>query len=225
MMCCSGACIAAGSADSGRSGNHPTAGFRLNGARLDRSTRRMDFVLLKHFRSACEDIVVDQGGHGDFDPIATRFFMMGTIARADPAALAQRACDPLAGFGLGLAEACGPLVRRVSQHGPHCGSLPARRLLACRHALLIEEACNSTNTQSLTDIVVVDHADDISFGLDDFVIGRRIIAPADVTIAIRRPAEHADLTLMGTMTLAAARAFQDCARSYSAIMPWNCTSS
>src|SRR5690349_21388876 len=29
MMCCSGACIAAGSADSGRSGNHPTAGFRL----------------------------------------------------------------------------------------------------------------------------------------------------------------------------------------------------
>src|SRR5690349_15605352 len=29
MMCCSGACIAAGSADSGRSGNHPTAGFRI----------------------------------------------------------------------------------------------------------------------------------------------------------------------------------------------------
>src|SRR3954453_13069568 len=123
----------------------------------------MDFVLLKRFRRAREDIVVDQGGHGDFDPVATRFFVIGTIARADTAALAQRAGDPLAGFGLGLAEACGPLVRRVSQHGPYRGSLPARRLLACRHALFIEEARNSTNTQSLTDIVVVNHADDISF--------------------------------------------------------------
>lgn len=75
--------------------------------------------------------------------------------------------------------------------------------------MFIEQACNSTNTQSLTDIVVVNHANDISFGLDDFVIGRRIIAPANVTIAIRRPAEHADLTLMSTMALAAARAFQD----------------
>src|SRR5947209_11945081 len=58
-------------------------------------------------------------------------------------------------------------------------------------------------------IVLVNHADDIGFCLNDFVIGSRIIAPADVTIAIRHPAEHVDLTLMGTMTLATARAFQD----------------
>src|SRR3954453_12597663 len=169
----------------------------------------MDFVLLKRFRRAREDIVVDQGGHGDFDPVATRFFVIGTIARADTAALAQRAGDPLAGFGLGLAEACGPPVGRVSQHGPYGGTLPARRLLACRHALFIEQARNSTNTQSLTDIVVVNHADDIRFCVDDFVIGRRIVAPAGVTIAIRWPAEHADLTLMGPMTLATTRAFKD----------------
>src|SRR5689334_22687555 len=117
----------------------------------------MASVSRDRFRSAREDIVVDQGGHGGFDPGATRLFVMGTIARADTAALAQRACDPLAGFGLGLAEAYGPLVRRVSQHGPYRGSLPARGLLACRHALLIEEACNGTNTQALTDIVVVNH--------------------------------------------------------------------
>jgi hypothetical protein len=126
--------------------------------------------------------------------------------------------------GLSFLAARRPLVGRIA-HRPNRGALPARDLFPRRNTTLIELACDRANAHSSTDIALVDHPHDSGFGIDNFISGGRVVAFANVTIAVRRATENVDLSLVGAMALAAAGSFKDLARSYSAITPWNCTSS
>ncbi len=50
---------------------------------------------------------------------------------------------------------------------------------------------------------------DLGLRVVNLVIGRALLGLAHVAITIGRTAEHADLTLLGTVAFAAARALQD----------------
>jgi hypothetical protein len=82
-------------------------------------------------------------------------------------------------------------------------------LLARRNTALIEQARDRANTHAGTNVALVDHPDDSGFSIDDVVSSGRVVALANITIAVRRAAENVDLTLAGAMALAAAGSFKD----------------
>ena len=57
----------------------------------------------------------------------------------------------------------------------------------------------------------------------DLVACRRIVRLANIAIAVGRTAQNRDFAGLGPMFLAAPRPFENLYRSYSAIMPWNCS--
>src|SRR5208337_2245206 len=118
-----------------------------------------------------------------------------------------------------------PLVGRITQHRPNRGALPARDLLACRNTPIIEQARDRADTHARANIALVDHPDDVGFGVNDFISGGRFVALANVTIAVRRAAEYVDLTLAGAVALAAAGSFKDLCSLVFGDHARNCTSS
>jgi hypothetical protein len=81
----------------------------LHDAGCDCPTRRQLFVLHQQSLGLSEDVLVTDRRDRDRDPVGTRPFVMGAVARADTAAPALWARDALTRRSLGLPEACCPL--------------------------------------------------------------------------------------------------------------------
>jgi hypothetical protein len=198
----------------GRGTRHRIAAFparnqALHDAGFDRPTWRKRLVLLEPLLDSHESIVRNDRGNRNFDPVGTRSFVVSAVARANAPAQPERSGDALTRCGLGFPKARRPLVGRIAQHRPNRGPLPARDLLARRNTPLIEQARDRANTHISTDVALVDHSDDSGFGIDDVISGGRVLALANITIAVRCAAENVDLTLAGAMALAAAGSFKD----------------
>src|ERR1700730_5591084 len=97
----------------------------------------------------------------------------------------------------------------VTQHGPDRRAFPATGLLARRDPLLIEQAGDRTDAETVNGIALVHPSNDRRLHLVDLVIRRRLLVLANIVIPYRRTAEHADLPLSGAMPLAATRTFED----------------
>jgi hypothetical protein len=135
--------------------------------------------------------------------------VIGTVPSGHPAAHPQGARDALARGPTGLPEACRAAVRGVAQHRPDPRALPARVWLARRHALIIELAGQGSDAQARHRVALIDVPYHTRFSLNHRVRGGSLISLADVAIAIRGAAQHADLPRAGAVPLPTPRALED----------------
>src|SRR5215471_2972666 len=198
----------------GRGARHGVAALAaghqpLDDARCDCPTWCVSLVLGKPLLGACKGFVIYDPGDSNLDPIITGPFVIGAVPRSDALPESKRAGNALAPSRSRFPEAGSSPVSGIAKHGPDGGALPTRQLFACRHLPLVEQARDRANAQAVDGIAVINHPDDRSLSLDDLIIGRYVIALANIAVAIGSPAEHANLALARAVALAAARTFQD----------------
>src|SRR6266498_15270 len=86
---------------------------------------------------------------------------------------------------------------------------PARACLASRDAFSIDPPRDLTDAESLDCVHLIDAPHYAGLGFIDDVSGGCLVGLADVTVAVRSVAHHADLARLRPVSLAAARALQD----------------
>ena len=165
-------------------------------------------VVLQPLLGEREGRRTDDGRHLDLDPLVARSVEVGAVACSDAAAQAELSSDPLACRGLRLSEAGSSLVRRIAQHRPHHRALPASGS-ARRNLLFVQQARDRADAEPLHGVAFVDRSDNLRFRLDHRVIRGRLIALADIAIAVWRAAQDTDLAFARTVAFAATRSLEN----------------
>src|SRR5207302_10792987 len=106
-------------------------------------------------------------------------------------------------------EAGGAAMRGVVRQEPDGGALRALGCLASRDAFIIDPPRSLTDAESLDGVHLIAASPYAGLGFIDDVSGGCLVGLADVTVAVRSVAHHADLARLRPVSLAAARALQD----------------
>src|SRR6266849_16422 len=181
----------------------------LHEAWLNRPSPRSNFVLVQQFQRPGKGRLVDERRHRDFDPLLAGPFMVGAVARGEAAAQAKPSRHTLTCGDACFAEAGGADIRGVAQHRPHRRAFPSGPHLPCWHSLVVEPPRDRADAPAGHGVVVIHLSHHARFALDDGIRGRCVIALANVAVAERRAAQHADFARAGAVTLATPRALED----------------
>src|ERR1035438_5633024 len=119
-----------------------------------------------------------------------------------------RTHNTCSGRGACLAETSNAAIGRVAQHGPDSRAPPPRAGLACRNALGVEPSGNLADAETFHRVHLINAHDHTGLGFKHNVCSRRLVSLANIAVAIRCAAHHANLTGLGAVSLAAARPLQ-----------------
>src|SRR5712692_3879702 len=186
-----------------------TADQPLHDTRLDGATARSYFVLLEKLLGTSEAILAYQGGHGDLDPLFARALVACCRAGRHHTPPTQRANHARPCRHARLAEAGEAAIRRVAQYGPDGRAFPAGACLARRDAFGVDPAGHLADAESLHRVHLIYALHHPSLGFKHGVRGGRLVGLADIAVAIRSAAHHADLARVGPVSLTATRSLQD----------------
>ncbi len=175
----------------------------------DGAPRRVNLVAAQPFLGERKALFADDRRHRDRDPLFRRPLVSGAVAPGQATAQADRARDPPALRGRGLAECGLALVSRIAQHFPQRGMRPAPAALAGRYPAFVQPAGDRGDAETRDAIELEYPPHHPSLLLDELVVCGRALALADKAVAERSSAEHADLAQTRAMPLAAARALDD----------------
>src|SRR5213592_2820533 len=136
---------------------------------------------------------VTRAGTGDLDPLFARAFVACCGAGRSYTPPTLWAHHPRPCTDVGLAEAGGTAIGGVAQPRPNGGAFPARACLASRDAFSIDPPRDLTDAESLDGVHLIDAPHYAGLGFIDDVSGGCLVGLADVTVAVRSVAHHADL--------------------------------
>src|SRR5438309_4227817 len=170
---------------------------------------RPHFVLLQQFLCTGKGRLVDECRHGNFDPVLAGPFVIGAVAGRDAAAQAKPSRHTLTGGNARFAEAGGTDIGGVAQHRPHGRALPSGPHLPLRHLLVTKPPCDRGDAPAGHGVMVIHLSHHVGFTLDDGIRRGRVLTLANVAVAVRCAAQHADFARAGAVTLATPRALQD----------------
>ena len=196
----------------------------MNDAGLDGPAGREAFVVGQALRRQSKSFVADDGRNRYLDPLVTRPLMTAALFAVDrPPRQAEGPRHLLPPSDLRLVEAGRAFVRRVAQDRPHDRSLPASHPAPRGRPRLAQQPGDRSDAQTFHRVHVVHQPHDLRFYGVDLVASRRIAGLANVAIAIRAPPRTETSPALARWRLPRRDRSRICARSYSAIMPWNCS--
>src|SRR5262249_53891909 len=169
----------------------------------------MALILLQLLLRQSECRITHQRGNGNLDPFWARALSMRATTVAVSTSPPQWSRDFLTRRALRLAEACLALIGRIAQHGPHCGPFPPRRSGPSRDSVIIQQAGDGVDAESLLGVGVEYQPHHIRLRFDHFIISCRTVRLFHITIAVRGTREHVHGPLLRPMPFAASRTLDD----------------
>src|ERR1035438_2490644 len=119
-----------------------------------------------------------------------------------------RTHNTCSGRGACLAETSNATIGRVAQYGPDSRALPPCAGFGCGDALGVEPSGHLAAAEALHGVHLISAPDHGSLSFKYGVGSRRLVGLANIAVAIRSAAHHADLTGLSAVSLAAARPLQ-----------------